>query len=141
MKDCFKCKSQKEDSEFGLNQKRPDGLQTYCKECTRQVDRDHYKKHAQRIKHQKRALNKKRYQDNKGKTDKIKSETPCTDCGKLFHPCQMQFDHLKDKKFNVSEILANYTWETIEKEIAKCEVVCANCHCLRTHRRRNRELA
>lgn len=141
MKTCFKCQTQKEDSEFGANKKRVDGLQTYCKTCTREFDRVFYNKNAPKIKQRKRILNKKRYQENKSKTDKIKSETPCTDCGKLFHPCQMQFDHLKDKKFNVSEILQNYNWETIEKEVAKCEVVCANCHCLRTFKRRNRELA
>lgn len=49
----------------------------------------------------------------------------------------MQFDHTgNDKEGNVGEMVGkNAAWAKIEAEIAKCELVCANCHMIRTHKR------
>lgn len=56
---------------------------------------------------------------------------PCVDCQKTYHPCQMDFDHVKgEKDYSVSKMrMAN---SAILNEIAKCDLVCANCHRLRT---------
>lgn len=59
---------------------------------------------------------------------------PCVDCGIQYKPWQMDFDHLKDKHRKVSNT-KEYAEETILKEIAKCELVCANCHRDRTYKR------
>jgi hypothetical protein len=49
----------------------------------------------------------------------------------------LDFDHLGEKSYNVSDAIARVlSWARIELEIAKCEVVCANCHRIRTHERR-----
>lgn len=60
----------------------------------------------------------------------------CTDCGLHVPEEVLQFDHLRDKKFNISEGFGG-NWAVVKKEIFKCEVVCANCHILRTNARRN----
>jgi hypothetical protein len=55
-----------------------------------------------------------------------------------YPPCVMQFDHVRGiKEFNISAY-NGYQWrrDKLEAEIAKCEVVCANCHMVRTHNRR-----
>lgn len=61
---------------------------------------------------------------------------PCTDCGGWFHPVQMDFDHRPDeiKKFTISAAYC-LKFKTLYKEIQKCDIVCANCHRLRTYRR------
>lgn len=47
----------------------------------------------------------------------------------------LQFHHLGNKKASVSALVAGgASWARIEAEIAKCEVLCANCHRLRTAR-------
>lgn len=71
--------------------------------------------------------------------DKIKS-APCADCGNSFAPHVMQFDHRpgSDKRFNIGERLVGVPEDALIEEIAKCDVVCANCHCDRTHQRRSR---
>jgi hypothetical protein len=56
---------------------------------------------------------------------------PCVDCGEE-DPMVLEFDHLRDKAFTISEGLRDRSWQTILDEIAKCEVVCANCHRRRT---------
>ena len=62
----------------------------------------------------------------------------CKDC-KTYDPRVLEFDHLKDKSFNVSRAVSGSTrsWETILAEIKKCDIVCANCHRIRTQERGN----
>lgn len=64
---------------------------------------------------------------------------PCADCQDWFEPYQMDFDHITDNKVrNVSQMVAmGYSLGKILAEIAKCEVVCANCHRKRTYLRNN----
>jgi hypothetical protein len=62
------------------------------------------------------------------------SQNPCADCGET-DPLVLEFDHLGDKQFNVAKGIRDRNWESVLAEIAKCEVVCANCHRRRTARR------
>lgn len=56
---------------------------------------------------------------------------PCS-CGESRVAC-LQFDHLRDKQFNVSEMAqAGIALNKIKDEIAKCRVLCANCHAAHT---------
>lgn len=61
----------------------------------------------------------------------------CADCG-LFvtedNACAFDFDHLRDKKHNVSAMVT-YSDEAFNNELEKCELVCANDHRLRTQSR------
>lgn len=60
---------------------------------------------------------------------------PCADCGEKFPPECMDFDHVRGEKlFNVGQG-AGRLWSDILDEIAKCELVCANCHRVRTRQR------
>jgi hypothetical protein len=73
---------------------------------------------------------------NRAYVDEMKSK-PCTDCGGCFPPVCMHFDHLGDKEFEISWACARtFSLERIKLEIEKCELVCANCHAIRTERRR-----
>jgi hypothetical protein len=56
---------------------------------------------------------------------------PCVDCGEP-DPLVLEFDHLGSKSFNIAANLGNRKWQSILDEIAKCDVVCANCHRRRT---------
>ena len=67
----------------------------------------------------------------------LKENSPCTDCGLHYPHYVMQYDHLDNKVLDVSRMVQDgYSIATIDKEIAKCELVCANCHCVRTWNRR-----
>ncbi len=63
---------------------------------------------------------------------------PCVDCGEN-DPSVLTFDHIParhDKRANISDLLHDgYGLEAIIAEIAKTEVVCYNCHSLRTQKR------
>lgn len=61
---------------------------------------------------------------------------PCMDCG-YDNPLALEFDHVRGtKKKEVSGMAhLGYSMDLILEEIEKCEVVCANCHKLRTWNR------
>lgn len=61
----------------------------------------------------------------------------CVDCGQKFPPIAMDFDHIEKKKIAISEMVRMAaTINTISEEIAKCELVCANCHRERTQKQK-----
>lgn len=66
-------------------------------------------------------------------------DRPCTDCGVKYHPYVMDFDHRPDekKRGEVSDIASCNGLKVLLAEIAKCDVVCSNCHRLRTLQRRD----
>lgn len=48
----------------------------------------------------------------------------------------MQFDHYRlRKEFNIGGILNN-SWENVKKELEKCQLLCANCHMIKTNERK-----
>lgn len=61
---------------------------------------------------------------------------PCTDCNRMYPHYVMDFDHLPqfEKLFTIGSG-SDHTIAELETEIAKCDVVCANCHRTRTWRR------
>ena len=84
-------------------------------------------------------LASKTKQQYKKRLIEIKQSSGCTDCGETNH-IVLDFDHLKDKKYNISRMIHDgFSWAAIKKEISKCEVVCANCHRIRTHDRLTKE--
>jgi hypothetical protein len=64
---------------------------------------------------------------------------PCSDCGERYPPCAMDFDHRdpSTKRAAVTGMIGRASTQRLLDEIAKCDIVCANCHRLRTSRRRS----
>src|SRR5271166_71352 len=60
---------------------------------------------------------------------------PCADCGIEYPYYVMDFDHIiGEKKYRIAD--GTIPWEAIAEELSKCEVVCANCHRVRTWKRK-----
>ena len=80
--------------------------------------------------------------ENKMFINLIKSQNPCIDCNKFYPSFCMDFDHLPqhEKKFNINNV-RGHSRGTILTEISKCELVCANCHSLRTFTRSEKSLS
>jgi hypothetical protein len=65
---------------------------------------------------------------------------PCADCGLRYKPHQMDFDHRDPgtKSFNVMAGRAMLmSTAKVLSEVAKCDIVCANCHRVRTQTARS----
>lgn len=61
---------------------------------------------------------------------------PCKDCGNCYPPYVMDLDHVRGVKIAGVGSMLNHSEKTFLAEVAKCELVCANCHRERTHKRR-----
>jgi hypothetical protein len=74
---------------------------------------------------------------NKQYLKELRTNAPCVDCGQTFHWSAMQFDHVRGIKFKQLSHLAREgrTLRVIQDELKKTELVCANCHAVRTWRR------
>ena len=67
--------------------------------------------------------------DRKAQHIRDRKSRPCTDCGVEYDWWVMQYDHVdpSTKEYEASK-LSRRSWDTINTELNKCEVVCANCH-------------
>ena len=94
-----------------------------------ELARNSYYHHAD----ERRAGVNRRIAKNRAAIDKLK-EAPCLDCGRTYPPCVMEYDHVRGiKRCPVSRLLSrDQGLRCILAEIAKCELVCANCHRIRT---------
>lgn len=61
---------------------------------------------------------------------------PCADCGVEYPYYVMQLDHVRGKKIKNVSLMLTASLENFLIEVAKCDIVCANCHAGRTHQRR-----
>lgn len=67
----------------------------------------------------------------------VKSQAVCMDCGENYPHFMLDFDHRpgEDKRCNVAMVNMFSSLDQMIKEIAKCDIVCANCHRMRTYLR------
>ncbi len=123
---CSKCGLEKSTTEFFSNKKRKSGFDCYCKECRKIYSRKHYGMQT------KYYLNKT-YRNKQRLKDVIldyKQGKKCCRCG-FDNPIALDFHHRnpKDKEFSISKAsIKGIGKEKLDKEIAKCDILCANCH-------------
>ena len=137
MRICVNCHKEKSLTDFGVKRGKlgKDGISTRCKECTRSWQRKWYlsvKNNPDFKDKVKRSYTKVRNLRREKMFNYLQGKS-CIDCG-FSNILALHFDHVRGKKVeNVSTMVKNgRRWETIEKEIAKCEIRCANCHMVRT---------
>jgi hypothetical protein len=133
VKVCIRCHQAKPQEAFHRMNRLSGKHHPYCKECKRQYNRRHYLDHKARYLELIRAKKRERLPENRRRLQAYLLLHPCVDCGET-DPIVLEFDHLDPeiKTVEVAQMLADYRWERIEKEIAKCAVRCANCHRRRT---------
>lgn len=124
-KRCCECRLDLPLSEYCANKTKSDGLGTKCRSCQRAYSKQHYADNKAYY----LARNEKRRQKWLAWWTEYKSSLRCRDCPEN-HPACLQFHHSNDdKEYNVSSLVGSMCSRTkILKEIAKCEVLCANCH-------------
>lgn len=121
MRECKACCRELPLDDFYRNAGSAGGRLQRCKKCVRERYKDGVSSRAKR--------DRAYFQD-------VKVARGCTDCGYREHAVALDFDHLPGaiKLYRIA-CMAGLRRELIDAEIAKCEVVCANCHRIRTHDR------
>lgn len=128
-KTCTRCKQEKNIEEFKFRYKAEGIRQPACHECSRAINRDHYNRNKLPYLERTRAQNKVKKEENRKQKHQYLTEHPCVNCGES-DPVVLDFDHVErsNKKHNIAKMMCGYPWCTILLEIAKCQVLCANCH-------------
>ena len=95
------------------------------------------KKHYDKNKDAYLARNKKYRQELNNYINDIKENSPCADCGRFYPYYVMDFDHVEgqNKVGIISYFCKTGRVGAMKKEMKKCELVCANCHRIRTRAR------
>lgn len=133
MEICARCK--RTDVQFGSRTKNGKVTrQPYCKECNKAYHKEHY------------AANKQLYiQNNKARKNNLYlafleylRNKNCSDCGNN-DARVLEFDHRDsaEKILEVSTLVRRVGKQKLSEEIAKCDIVCCNCHRIRTLTRMN----
>lgn len=95
---------------------------------------------AYRNKHLEKARSKfqKHRVDLREEIQSLKEAAGCQDCKGMFPYYVLDFDHREgtEKISDVSKIAASLRRDMVMEEIKKCDVVCANCHRVRTFKRK-----
>ena len=127
MKHCYTCGRDLEISCFGKNRCKKDGLQSQCNECRRVVNNKYYQEsEIRRAAIRRNATNM--LAATKAHIADIKA-AGCIVCGETTL-CVLDFHHTSDDKLdNVSTLVSNKKGlSSVLAEVAKCVVLCANCH-------------
>lgn len=127
---CSSCRLWKPLDAFNRRSGAKDGRQWNCRAC----NAAYHRRNKRRINALVRERNKRVWGNNTRQLYAYLTRHPCVDCGET-DPVVLEFDHLRDKTRSIASLLRGWRWETVLAEIAKCDVVCANCHRRRTFKR------
>jgi hypothetical protein len=145
VKRCSKCHIEKELSEFYFRHKgkRAGEYYNHCKECLKSRGRTYYQENHDRQLRLSVNRNRVRRAEQRIYVSSLKNH-PCVDCGKKYPSCVMDFDHRdgSHKHGNVGSLVsqAYFTKDRLFEEIQKCDLVCANCHRIRTFNRNHKKV-
>jgi hypothetical protein len=105
------------------------------REKQREASRRHYAKHRDQVIAKAKEYSVKARVRIRAYISNYLKTSPCVDCGET-DAIVLEFDHLKDKDFNLSDAARKgVSMKKLNAEIAKCEVRCANCHRKKTYER------
>lgn len=142
-KKCNTCLQILPKEDFNRRVRGPDGRQSVCRVCQHKRDASLYKENRSFRKEQIKQRRQEVGRKLKLIIGEAKAGKACLDCGiSNLHPCQMDFDHIVGpKEFDISKA-ANLcvSEDALLNEMQKCQLVCANCHRLRTFNRINGRL-
>ena len=132
MKRCSKCKERKPFDQFNKKASTKDGLNSWCKSCARADAKRYYRNNPEPYKERARLEGKTKAKQRIAECDQIKAAIGCQCCGESLL-CVLDFHHLtgNSKGKDDGMPVTRAAWKSRKcflEELAKCIVVCANCH-------------
>lgn len=135
---CTVCKIDQEDDNFSWRSRKKNIRHKRCKSCISQSVKKHYLNNKDKYKKKAKVNNETYAERNRRFIYDYLKLNPCIDCGES-DVVVLDFDHVRGTKSgNISRMKEDsLSLKTIQKEIEKCEVRCANCHRRKTARQNN----
>jgi hypothetical protein len=136
---CPHCGLSKHLSQFSWRDSAHTRTQSYCKDCANRAWRKWYRNQQNRLHHLELvAIRRRRRNERNLRLVRELKSRPCADCGQAFPSYVMDFDHIGPKSAEISSMVRTLSTERLLAEVGNCEVVCANCHRVRTYMRLER---
>jgi hypothetical protein len=126
---CTKCELEKSLDLFPARKASKDGKASWCRACYKVNWQQRYYDNHQHYRQSHNKSRNKIRENNARMVFEYLEKHSCLICHES-DPVVLEFDHRdKDDKIeNISNLILHGTWEQIQKEIEKCDVLCANCH-------------
>jgi hypothetical protein len=130
---CCACGLAKPMSEFAMKNKQRGTRSTKCRSCQAAYSHEHYRRN--RPAYLARTATQRKF-NREGCRQQVYNYLiahPCVDCRES-DPIVLEFDHRdpSTKRASISRLISQVTWAALQREIARCDVRCANCHRRRT---------
>lgn len=126
MKICTKCNKEKEDINFSFKNKLKGTLQSQCKSCVKERDKNSYSTNERKLSIRKAAKNsQKKLREH---IDNIRKNGSCSNC-KEDRWYVLDFHHTRDKIYSIANSLKRcISINKLQEELDKCILLCSNCH-------------
>ena len=106
-----------------IRRSEPEKLQSWCRSCFAEAGARHYRNNIDRERARLYRNNARRRAESQRRVLEYLLAHPCVDCGEA-DVVVLQFDHLRDKKFDVSAMISSgASWRRIEAEIGNASCV------------------
>lgn len=132
-KTCPRCEGAFPITEFRFKNISKNLRYSYCRACRSSILKEHYRRNKAAY-----LRRNARFRLRNSEIIREYKSRPCANCGIQYPYYVMDFDHRagEAKVINLANA-SRLTRPKILEEIAKCDVVCSNCHRERTHRRKS----
>ena len=124
---CSRCKRELPIDQFRWKNKAEGKRHSQCKECQKAQEKQHYHESVERQK----AVREGAEMQKKSNLEIVNTfrKQGCVKCGEK-RPYVIDFHHRDplQKEFTINHLLKSGSYETLLKELEKCDALCANCH-------------
>lgn len=129
MRRCYKCKEEKQLTDFTKNRSKKDGYSNVCKPCNNENVLAYYRRNGKNYQSKVKDHAKAKRYDSVDKMNKLKEATGCVYCDER-SAISLDYHHIdpNTKTYEISYLVACKSWSKIPEELKKCELVCTNCH-------------
>ena len=116
---CYRCGESKPTEAFATRRRKLGQLDSFCRPCRKAYGREHYLANRARYIEQARVQKQRLQLERTMYLIEYFVTHPCLDCGES-DPVVLEFDHLRDKVFDIGQGLARRRWAAVLAEIEKC---------------------
>ncbi len=143
MQKCSQCEKTKPVNDFYFRNKNVQLRHKQCKQCYKQKRSEswqkYYYKHGNKYRHRAISRNRKIKDNLKKQMLSYLQDKCCVSCG-IEDSRVLEFDHIDpdSKSASISRLINSTTnWDNVLQEINKCQILCANCHKIKTSKEQN----
>jgi hypothetical protein len=113
---CYRCGERKAAKDFAWRRKHKGQRDSFCRPCRSAYGKEHYAANRQRYIDQAEVVKARLRLERTTYLIELFASHPCVDCGER-DPIVLEFDHVREKRFDIGRRLTSQTWQSILEEL------------------------